>query len=231
MKAAISNEQTRQVGKPSRGLSPALRRNLVIDAVLPWIAVQILQQAWHVPIVPAFAIASLFPAASIALSWLRHRRPDFIGIAVLVTIMGGITIALLTDDVRFAVLKAAPAFGLFGIACIASLGRERPLMFFVSRQLSAGDDDAEAAAWTARLKNAGFRRAMWLLTIVWGLACLLEAVFGVVAAFLLPPAVALVVEPVLGIGTVAGLLTWTLAYARRRSAQTANAEVSQTAAA
>jgi hypothetical protein len=33
----------------------------------------------------------------------------------------------------------------------------------------------------------------------------------------LQPGVALVVEPMLGIGTVAALLTWTTAYARRRT--------------
>jgi hypothetical protein len=51
-----------------------------------------------VPIVPAFAAAAIFPAASILLSWRRHRRPEFIGIGVLATILTGIAIALLTND-------------------------------------------------------------------------------------------------------------------------------------
>ena len=208
---------------------PGLLRNLAVDVALPWITVQLLDRAWGVPIVPAFAAAAIFPAASILLSWRRHRRPEFIGIGVLATILTGIAIALLTNDVRFAVLKAAPGFGLFGIACLLSLGRERPLMFFVSRQFSAGGDEAKAAAWTARLRNAGFRRAMRVLTIVWGLACLLEATLGVAAAFLLPPGAALVAEPVLGIGTVVGLLAWTMAYARRRSAQAPDNDAAETA--
>jgi hypothetical protein len=170
---------------------------------------------WGVPTVPAFAAAGIFPATSILLSWARHRRPEYIGIGVLVTILSGIAVALLTNDVRFAVLKGAPAFALFGLACLLSLRRERPLMFFVGRQFTAGDDEAQAQAWTARLQDAGFRRSMRLLTIVWALAALVEATLGIAATFLLPPGIALVVEPMLGISTIAVLLTWTTAYARR----------------
>jgi len=195
-----------------------LLRTLAIDVALPWITVQLLQRVWGVPTVPSFAMAAMFPAMSILVSWRRRRRPEYIGLAVLVTILTGIAIALLTDDVRFAVLKAAPAFALFGLACLLSLQRERPLMFFVSREFTSGGDAVQAAAWTARLGDARFRRAMRLLTIVWGVAALVEATFGIAAAFLLSPGTALVVEPMLGIGTVAALLAWTTAYARRRRA-------------
>ena len=208
-------------GKPgyqATGSAPrGLARSLVIDLAMPWIAVQLLQRVWGVPTVPAFAVAAIFPATSILLSWVRHRRPEYIGIGVLVTILSGIAVALLTNDVRFAVLKGAPALALFGLACLLSLRRERPLMFFVGRQFTAGDDEARAQAWTARLQNSGFRRAMRLLTLGWGLAALVEATLGIAAAFLLSPGIALVVEPMLGIAAVAALLTWTTAYARRRA--------------
>lgn len=203
----------RSMGSARRGLT----RSLAIDVAMPWIAVQLLSRVWGVPTVPAFAAAAIFPATSILLSWMGHRRTEYIGIGVLVTLISGIVVALLTNDVRFAVLKGAPAFALFGLACLLSLLRERPLMFFVSRQFTAGDDEARAQAWTARLQNAGFRRSMRLLTIVWGLASLAEATLGIAAAFVLLPGTALVVEPMLGIGTIAALLTWTTAYARRRA--------------
>ena len=202
---------------PLRASPPGLLRNLIVDVALPWLLVQLLERTWAVDTVHAFAAASIFPIASIVLAWVRYRRPEIIGIAVLVTILTGITTALITDDVRFAVLKAAPAFGLFGIACLMSLPRRRPLMFFVGRYFTADGDAAKTAAWNARLENPGFRRSMRLLTIVWGTTCLIEAMLGIASASLLPPNSALIAEPVLGIGTTAGLLIWTAAYARQRA--------------
>lgn len=202
---------------PSRSANPRrdLVRNLFVDVALPWIAVQVLERAWHLPAVPAFALAALIPVAAVLHAWTRKRRVDVIGIAVAVTIAGGIALSLLTNDVRFALVRAAPGFALFGAACLLSLASETPLMFYVARQFSSAGDAEKARAFTERLSVERFRRAMRTITTVWGVACLAEAIAGVGAAFLLQPGLALVVEPVLGLGTVAVLLAWTFRFGRR----------------
>ena len=201
------------------GLRPSrLARTLVVDAVLPWLAVQLLTRL-GVAEVTAFTAAAAFPAASVLLEAWRHRRLELIGVAVLLALGGGIAMMLLVDDVRFAVVKAAPAYGLFGLACLLSLPRQRPLMFFVGRHFSTGGDLAQRVAWDQRLAQPGFRSAMRRLTAVWGIACLLEAGLGVWAAVVLPPSTALVLEPILGLGTIAGLLFWTVRFAQARRAR------------
>jgi hypothetical protein len=203
-----------------RQLRPqSLRRrlviNLAVDAGLPWLAVQYLDRIWHLPTVQAFAIAALFPLASILYNWVRDRRADVIGMAVLATIVGGIAVALSTDDVRYALVKAAPGFGLFGLACLASLATDVPLMFYVIRQFNTAGQAERSAPFTARLEQPSFRRSMRRITIVWGIVALAEAAAGIAAAFLLRPDLALIVEPTLGLGTVALLLAWTFRFARR----------------
>ena len=215
--------EQRQGVRPPGGtqVSPdrrALLRNIVINVALPWLTIQVLQNRLGVDMVPAFAAASVFPMVQTVASWVRYRRLDVIGLAVLFTILADIAIAFATSDVRFALLKGSPAFGLFGLACFVSLLGQRPLMFFVARYFTSGGDTAKAEGFTARLGQDGFRRSMRRLTVVWGIACLVEAVLCVCAAFLLPPNVAVVVEPILGIGTIAGLLAWTTLYAQRRAA-------------
>lgn len=197
----------------------ALVRNIGINVVLPWLTVQLLTHSWGIETVPAFAAASLFPIGQIVASWVHYRRLEVIGLAALFAILTNIAIAFATNDVRFALLKGSPAFGLFGLACFVSLRGRRPLMFFVSRYFAAGGDDAKAAAWTARLAQDGFRRSMRRLTVIWGTACVVEAALCVCAAFLLLPDIAVVVEPVLGIGTITGLLAWTTVYVQRRGAR------------
>jgi hypothetical protein len=195
-----------------------LPRSLVVDIALPWLTLQILER-YGVPTVWALAAAAVFPGVSTLSAWLYGRRVEAIGIAVFVTILLGILMALVSDEVRFGLLKAAPAFGLFGLACLASLAASRPLMFFVARHFQTGGDPRRTAEWNARLARPGFRHAMRVITAVWGLVCVMESLLGFAAAFLLPVHTAIVAEPALGISSIAGLLIWTTAYARARQAR------------
>jgi hypothetical protein len=209
-----------EAGDSGRAVNPFrfLGRSLFVDVALPWLTVRILE-ASGVPTVWALAVAALFPGASTLLAWIHGRRIEVIGIAVFVTIVLGIAMALISDEVRFGPLRGAPAFGLFGIACLVSLLMPRPLMFFVARHFQTAGDPAKAAEWSARMEVAGFRQAMRFITAVWGLVCVLEAVLGFAVAFLLPVHAAIVAEPAIGIASVVGLLIWTTAYARARQAR------------
>jgi hypothetical protein len=217
---AIAEEIMTEAGNSVGPVSPFrfLGRSLFVDVALPWLTVRILE-AYGVPTVWALAAAALFPGASTLLSWIYGRRVEAIGIAVFVTILLGIAMALISEEVRFGLVKAAPAFGLFGLACLASLLMPRPLMFFVARHFQTVGDPARAAEWNARREIAGFRHAMRVITAAWGLVCLLESVLGFAVAFLLPVHTAIVAEPALGIASVVGLLVWTTAHARARQAR------------
>ncbi len=203
---------------PSSGLPSriAFRRIALFDIVLPLATVIALQRNGNAPLV-TYAAAALFPVLSIAMSWLTRRSADVIGIGVLSGIVSGLIMALLTDDPRFALVRAAPAFGLFGLACLASLLTARPLMFFVARAFAAGGDKTRMASWNERLKTSGFRRAMRWLTAVWGAGALVQAVFGTAVAFLTPASAAIVLEPAMAILIIGALLAWTRTLQRRSS--------------
>lgn len=196
---------------------PGLARNLAVDMLLPYLAVQVLSHRAGWSTASAVAVAALFPAASIAVNALRRRRLEWIGLIVLVTLAGAIGVVLFTGNVRLALLKAVPGAALFGLACVASLGARRPLMFFVARQFTAGDDPAKLAAWNARLDSAGFRRAMRLLTLVWGAAFLAKSAAWAACAYFLPLDLALIAIPAIGFGTLGVLFAWTIRFARRRA--------------
>jgi hypothetical protein len=199
-----------------------LLRNIAVDMAFPWIALQVLTHAWGFSDVSAFALAAIFPAASLLANWRRRRHVDYIGLVAVVVLLGGVFLALITHDIRFALLKPAIAAAAFGIACLATLGRRRPLMFYFARQLTAGDDAAKIAAWDARLDTStGFRRAMRVLTLVWGMALMIKAAAWTVVALWLPPGAAIVVGPLLGIGLFLALITWSIAYGRRGAARLA----------
>ena len=218
---AIANEPAADTFVPS--FPRGLLRNLAVDVALPWIAVLLLTRFGGFSTVAAIAIAALFPAASIIIGALRRRRLDFIGALVLLTLVGGVALSFATNDVHFALIRAVPGATLFAIACLVTLPARRPLMFFFARQVTAGEDPAKIAAWNARVEVAGFRRAMRVLTLVWGLAFLAKAALWTASALLLSPTVALLSGPAIGFGAFGLLMLWTIAYARRGAARLAAA--------
>lgn len=193
---------------------PNIGRVLLLDICLPALTVFILQHQ-GAPALQAYAAASLFPLASVAGAWLRRRTIDVIGIGVVLGIGGGVLLGLITADPRFALVRAAPGFALFGIAALLSLFTARPLMFFVARAFGAGADPTRIAAWNERLAVPRFRSVMRRLTLVWGAAALAEACAGLACAFFLPGHIALIAEPLLAFGTIGGLLAWTRNVQRR----------------
>jgi hypothetical protein len=200
-------------------------RNLLLDVALPWLAVQVLTHRFGVSDLSAVALAAVFPAVSVAGTALRRGRVELIGVMVLVVLLGGLAAAFATSDVRFALMRAVPGAVLIGLACLVSLTMRAPLMFFVARQFTAGDDPEKIAAWTERLEmSAGFRHAMRVLTLVWGLAFLAKAALWTAVALLLPTSAALLTGPAIGFGTFALLMAWTIAYARRGAARIAAGE-------
>lgn len=158
------------------------------------------------PAILAFAIGGLFPAASILASWIKFRRADWIGVVILSTLVGGLITAFFTGKIEFAAIKAAPAFGLFGLVCLVSVSSKRPLMFYVARASESGGDPEILAFWNERLAQPGFVARMRRLSLVWGLAFVAEAVLGIGGSLLLQPHLVLVAEPLLAIFTVISLL-------------------------
>jgi hypothetical protein len=198
----------------------SLRAIALFDIVLPFVTIVALSHQGVAPL-RTYALASLFPAASVLIAWFGRRRFDVVGLGVLLGIASGLGLAVLTGDPRLGLVRAAPAFGLFGVACFVSLLTARPLMFFVARAFSTGGDPAANAAWNARLDEPLFRRTMRLLTAVWGVGTLFHAVAGVAVVLALPASAAAIAEPVIGIGILMALLGWTRLVRRRAAARNA----------
>jgi predicted small integral membrane protein len=200
-------------------------RTLALDVVLPLLAVQLLTRGFGFSDLMAVAVATVFPAASVVGTALRRGRVELIGVMVLVVLLGGLAAAFWMHDVRFILMRAVPGAALIGTACLVSLPTRAPLMFFVARQFTAGEDPQKIAAWNERFENSrGFRHAMRVMTAVWGLAFLAKAALWTVAALMLPTAAALLTGPAIGFGALGLLMAWTIAYARRGAARIAAGE-------
>ncbi|MEJ2625217.1 MAG: hypothetical protein P8Z80_11935 [Pseudolabrys sp.] len=76
----------------------------------------------------------------------------------------------------------------------------------------------------ARRDDAGLRRAVMVMTLVWGTGLVAEFAVAVALIYLLPIADYLIIAPLVGYGTIGGLALWTALYRRRLRSQRLNAQ-------
>ncbi len=165
---------------------------------------------------PALMIAGAPAAAWVAVEWLRKRRIDPIGCIVLFGFIAGILASIALGGSAFVLKVRDSAFtALFGLACLSSLFWSRPLMFFMGRALSAGDDPAKLAAYDQLWTMPNAPRTFRLITTAWAVGLIVEASARVLLALELPTGPFLAVSPVLGGIVIGGLFGFTVWYSRR----------------
>jgi hypothetical protein len=165
---------------------------------------------------PALMIAGAPAALWVAFEWARKRRIDPIGCIVLFGFVAGILTSMALGGSAFVLKVRDSAFtALFGLACLSSLFWSRPLMFFIGRALSAGQDSAKLAAYDELWKMPSAPRTFRLITMAWGVGLITEASARVLLALALPTGPFLAVSPVLSAVVLGGLFGFTVWYSRR----------------
>ena len=199
---------------------------LVFDALLPVVIFNLLTH-YKVAAIWALAAGGASPALNNLRVWIRSRRLEPVGMLVLGFLVIGTLASLLSGSVVFALVKDSFLTGVFGLILLGSMFARRPLFFYLARQFVAGDDPERIAWWGDLWQHAEFRHGLRVVTVVWGVVYLIEAVTRVFLAFTLTPAQVVAISPVMGIGATVLLIVFTSRYLgamrRRREARMAAA--------
>jgi hypothetical protein len=170
----------------------------------------------------ALAIAGIPAAGWVTLQWVRHRRVDPIGAIVVLGFAGGLAVSAALGGSAFVLKVRDSAFTcLLGLACFLSLRFRRPVMFYLGRSFSAGDDPDRRAAYEGLWTLPGGPHTFRVITAVWGVGLICDAGLRVMLAASLPTGAFLATSP-----TAAGLMfsalfaftVWYSRAARRRRA-------------
>jgi hypothetical protein len=160
----------------------------------------------------ALMLGGIFPAISIAHGYLRTRQFELLGIIVLGLLALGTAASLISGSVFFAIVKDSFLTATFGLLCLGSLLGERPLAFYIIRQFLSGHDSALNQWWNGLWEGAIFRRMNRIITVVWGIVVIAEAVARVLLALVVTPAAVVTISPALAFGVGIGLSVWTRSY-------------------
>jgi intracellular septation protein A len=188
--------------------------SLVINGAFPFILYQVLTGN-GVATVPALVAGAVFPLTYTLWGWVRTRHLDLIAGISLFFIVTGATASLVSGSTRFTLIKESFFTGLFGLVFFGSLLAPRPFMFYMAREFATGGAPERMGLWDQRWQYPSFRHAMRVMTAMWGVTFVADALIRVGLVFVLSTSVFLVTSQVLFYGMFATTLFITVAYGRR----------------
>jgi hypothetical protein len=184
----------------------------VFDIAGPLIAYNLLRSAGF-SAVTALVLSGVFPAAGVIIGIIQHRRVDALGVLVLAGIAVGAVLGLVSHNARLVLGEGSVPTAVFGLICLGSLGTPKPLMYRLAVEF-IGPDTPKGQEFTGLWQYAEFRRVFRVVTTVWGIGYLAEAVARVVIVQNTSTGTALGISKVLPYAVAAVLIAWTLGYGR-----------------
>ncbi len=198
---------------------PSIREHLpslIFGAALPIGAYFVVRSHVHTD-AQALIVAGSFSVGWILLQFVRQRRVDLVGAAVLLGFAAGVVTSTLLGGNAY-MLKVRDGFftALFGVACIVTIyTHDRPALFYVSRYLSAGNDPAKVSAFD-RLHDVPIgRHTFRVLSVVWGVGLVVEASARLTLADMLPTGTFIAVSPFITASVIGSLFAFTALYVKR----------------
>jgi hypothetical protein len=223
---------------PSRGPSnadgPSIRGvvpSLVIDGLLPFLTYELLTSYLpHLSQVIALSLSAIFPTVNGLVTIMRQRHLDIIGAVVLVGIAVSILATLVGGDPKLLLIRESFVTGALGLVCLTSLVWPRPLMFYIGRQFSVGEDPAKIAEFNTLWQYPRARHTFRVMTVAWGIGWMSEFALRVAMVRMLSIPEVLAISPFVFNGITIGLIAWSIAYARRQRQRGAEARAKAAAA-
>jgi hypothetical protein len=207
----MANAQTMNPEPPGNFSFRQMLPTLIYDVALPIVAFNLLTK-YGVSTLLALVAGGIFPAANNVITFVRSRRLEPLGIIVMIFLAVGTAASLISGSVFFALIKESFLTATFGLICLFSLLAERPLMFYINRQFVAGDDPVRLGWWNGLWQSENFRASQRLVTTVWGVAYIIEALLRVAFAMVMSPAEVVAISPVMAFGVMILLIIWTRRY-------------------
>jgi len=191
---------------------------VIFDVAAPLAAYNLLRSA-GLTAVTALVLSGVFPAVHVTINVIRNRRLDVVGAVVLAGIAVGTVLGLVSHSARLVLIEGSVPTAVFGVVCLGSLWARHPLLFSVVREFM-GPDTAKGQEMTRLWQDEEvFRRDFRVITAVWGVGLLLEAVLRVVIVYNASTGTALASSKITPFLFAGILSAWTFAYGAYRKKQ------------
>ncbi|MEX3600685.1 VC0807 family protein [Kocuria carniphila] len=192
--------QERSTGQvPPEKRKRAVAGMIGIDLVLPFAIYYGLRLAGADPWL-ALMLGAVGPLVRIAVTTVRTRRIDRLGVFTLSVLAIGTAVGMFSADPRILLARESWLTALIGFWILISLAGRRPILFEATIAVMPAD---AATQWEHDWgTNPFFRKIFRTMTLAWGIAFILDAVARVIMAYTLP----IDVVPIASIGLLLVML-------------------------
>lgn len=198
----------------------------MLTKILPWVLMAVLDIAAPIVVygvasgaglgdVPALLLSAIGPAVNAVISVVVRGRIDEFSAFILTIIIVGAATSLLFSDARLLLLKESVVTGVLGLLFLASVPTNRPAIFLFGRRFATNGDPERIAWWNGLWQFPLFRRTQRLMTTMWGVGLLGEAVVRIVLTYQLPVATMVVVNAVVPAVVIGVLVVATFIWGKR----------------
>ena len=184
---------------------------LIVDIAIP-LAVYYGLKALGASDLTALLVGVIPGLISSAVSLVRNRRTDLVGMAVVLSMVLSTVVAVIGGDARLLLVRNAWISLPFAGITLWSLRHPRPLTYTVTQAMMPRRAPVMEQLWET---NARFRDAWKWITILWGIAAIIDAIARIVISYTLPIDVVPATDPIITVLTIVALQVPTHVLLRR----------------
>ncbi|WUJ70758.1 hypothetical protein OG809_37375 [Kribbella soli] len=184
---------------------------LIVDIAIP-LAVFYGLKALGASDLTALLVGVIPGLISSAVSLVRNRRTDLVGMAVVLSMVLSTVVAVIGGDARLLLVRNAWISLPFAGITLWSLRHPRPLTYTVTQAMMPRRAPVMEQLWET---NARFRDAWKWITIFWGIAAIIDAIARIVISYTLPIDVVPATDPIITVLTIVALQVPTHVLLRR----------------
>ncbi|WML48052.1 VC0807 family protein [Neobacillus sp. PS3-34] len=194
--------------------------SIFLNGIMPLVVYNLL--LGHYSSFNSLLIATLIPLADNFYHFIKHKKADAFGLFMLTGFILSLVAFFMGGSEKWILMRESMVTGLLGFIFIGSLFFKRPLIYhFAIRFSNSGDEKKGQFAQNWNL--AYFRYVIRLMTAVWGVALLGEAIIKMLLVFRLSVSSFLAVSPIVFYSILGVTIAWTVLY--RRHAKTKMDEI------
>lgn len=186
--------------------------SLVINGAIPVVVYNFLVD--HYSSFVSLLIATLIPLGDNLFHVVKYRKADAFGLFMLTGFVLSLLAFVLGGNERLILLRESMVTGLLGLIFIASLFFAKPLIYHFAIRFSSNDETEKKGQFEKNWEVPYFRFVLRIMTAIWGLALLGEAIVKIILVYELSISAFLAVSQLIFYGVIGVAILFTIGYRR-----------------